>query len=312
MSQRARVHYKTFVFDSARWDGFEFRPGDIVISTPPKCGTTWLQRICALLIFQTPELAKPLTTLSPWLDMLTRPHAENLAELAAQTHRRFIKSHTPLDGLPFDERVFYLGIGRDPRDVALSWDHHVANADVGALLAAREHAVGNADLGSLPAGVLAPPSPTQRERFWAWIDLDTPATETPSSLRVTLHHLASFWDARERPNVVLLHYEELRRDLAGQMRALAARLGIAVPEARWPALIEAAGFEAMRESADRLAPDVTESLWRDNRQFFRSGSSGQWRALFEPGDDERYAARLRALDFAPELVAWAHRGSAPA
>ena len=84
------------ISDSARWDGFEFRPGDIVISTPPKCGTTWTQMICALLIFQTPTFAAPLDLISPWLDMLTRDRDEVVADLDAQTHRRFIKTHTPL------------------------------------------------------------------------------------------------------------------------------------------------------------------------------------------------------------------------
>ena len=46
--------YEGVVFDSSRWDGFALRPGDIVISTPPKCGTTWTQMICALLILQEP------------------------------------------------------------------------------------------------------------------------------------------------------------------------------------------------------------------------------------------------------------------
>ena len=107
MMETERPRYKNFIFDSARWDGWTFRPGDIVISTPPKCGTTWMQRICALLIFQTPDLEKPLTSISPWMDMLTRPLADVRADLAAQRHRRFIKTHTPFDGLPFDERVTY-------------------------------------------------------------------------------------------------------------------------------------------------------------------------------------------------------------
>ena len=48
-----RVRYQTSFTDSARWDGFVFRPGDIVISAPAKCGTTWLQMICALEIFKS-------------------------------------------------------------------------------------------------------------------------------------------------------------------------------------------------------------------------------------------------------------------
>ena len=112
--------YEASMYDSNRWDGFELRPGDIIISTPPKCGTTWTQMICALLILQEPELPLPLDTLSPWIDMVTRARTDVFADLEAQTHRRFIKTHTPLDGIPNDPTVTYICVGRDPRDVGLS------------------------------------------------------------------------------------------------------------------------------------------------------------------------------------------------
>ena len=84
---------------------------------------------CALLLFRTPDLPAPLAKLSPWLDMNTRPLDEVRADLEAQTHRRFIKTHLPLGAVPWDERVTYLHVGRDPRDAGLSWDNHVANVD---------------------------------------------------------------------------------------------------------------------------------------------------------------------------------------
>lgn len=304
------THYKTFVYDSSRWNGFRFRPDDIVISTPPKAGTTWTQRICALLIFQTPELEKPLTTLSPWVDMLTRPLADILADLEGQTHRRFIKSHTPFDGLPHDERVTYVCVARDPRDVALSWDNHVANADMAALLAAREKSVGNEDIADmLENGILEQP-PTEEERFWAWIANDDPVEENPSSLAATLHHLSTFWNVRDRPNVVLLHYDDMKKDLEGEMRRLAKRLGIAVPEDRWPALVKAATFDEMKKAADRTAPGVTEAIWQDNSQFFHKGTSGQWRSLLaDRAAMERYESRVRALGRDADLVRWVHHGT---
>src|SRR5215212_7470951 len=100
--------YEARMYDSNRWNGFELRPGDIIISTPPKCGTTWTQMICALLILQEPELPLPLDTLSPWIDMVTRARTDVFADLEAQTHRRFFKTHTPLDGIPNDPTVTYI------------------------------------------------------------------------------------------------------------------------------------------------------------------------------------------------------------
>jgi aryl sulfotransferase len=301
--------YKTFVYDSERWDGFEFRPDDIVISTPPKCGTTWTQRILALLLFQTPKLHAPLTSISPWIDMLTRKKSDVFADLAAQSHRRFIKSHTPMDGLPWDERVTYICVGRDPRDVMISWDGHVANADMAALLQARAKAVGNDDIADMEIPV---PPESLRDRFWAWMDSEVPANESANSLAAVLNHLATFWKVRDRANVILLHYDDMKADLEGEMRRLAARLGIEVPEGLWPDLVQAATFESMKRDADITAPGTTEAIWQDNKQFFRSGKSGGWREIFAEGDAARYAARLEGLAD-PPLLAWAHHGSrAPA
>ncbi len=108
------VRYRSLIQDSARWDGFVMRPTDVVISTPPKCGTTWTQMLCALLIFDGPRFPAPLSQLSPWLDQTVRPLDEVYALYDAQQHRRFIKTHTPLDGLPLQNDVTYLVVGRDP------------------------------------------------------------------------------------------------------------------------------------------------------------------------------------------------------
>ncbi|MCU1462199.1 MAG: Sulfotransferase protein [Acidimicrobiales bacterium] len=300
------VHYRDVVSDNGRWDGFAFRDGDIVISTAAKCGTTWTQMVCGLLVFQTLEFDRPLDRISPWLDMVTRDLAGVVADLEAQTHRRFIKTHTPLDGVPWDDRVTYIGVGRDPRDVALSMDNHMANMDLGVLLAARERVVGNDDLAELfPDG---PPVPEATEigRFWAWVDAEDDGRG--NSLAITLHHFATFWTARDRPNVVLLHYDDLKADLEGQMRGLAARLGIEVAESRWPALVEAATFDRMRARADVVVPNAADTLWLENRQFFNKGTSGQWRDLIDGEGLGRYAARVDELGVDPELVEWAHRG----
>lgn len=105
--------YRSGLTDSTRWTGFPSRPGDIVISSPARCGTTWLQMICALLIFQDEALPAPLTVLSPWLDMSLRPLDDVREQLAAQRHRRFIKTHTPLRGLTWHLGGAWAGRQRD-------------------------------------------------------------------------------------------------------------------------------------------------------------------------------------------------------
>jgi hypothetical protein len=299
-------HYEATVYDSSRWDGFELRAGDIIISTPPKCGTTWTQMICALLILQEPTLPLPLDLLSPWIDMVTRARKDVFADLEAQNHRRFIKTHTPLDGLPNDPNVTYICVGRDPRDAAMSMDRHIDNMDVAAFLAARARA---AAIDGIELGPLPPPPPRpdgEWERFWRWVDDEAPPTQIGSSLRRTVEHLQTFREARDDLDVVHLHYDDLQTDLEGQMRQLAERLGIEVAEDRWSDLVEAATFESMRSRADSTVPGGSREHWIDPTAFFSRGTSGQWREILDEADLARYAARVRSL--APDdLVDWLHR-----
>src|SRR5215470_2256789 len=90
--------YVSYISDNDRWTRFRFRPDDVVISTPAKCGTTWMQTIVGMLLLDRVDLGSTLSSISPWLDMLIHSEEETFTRLEAQSHRRFIKTHTPLDG----------------------------------------------------------------------------------------------------------------------------------------------------------------------------------------------------------------------
>lgn len=302
-----RPRYRSLISDSARWNGFPFRAGDIVICTPSKCGTTWMQMICALLIFQDPGLDRPLSTFSPWLDMLTRTKAEVFALLEAQPNRRFIKTHTPLDGLPMEDQVTYICVGRDPRDAAISFLNHRTNLDIEAMLSIVQEVARLDGLGELkPPGAL-PPAESLETDFWRWIDDPAPVTSSGVTLYYTLHHFEQALHARARANVVVLHYNDLKADIEGEMRCLAARLGIEVLEQTWPRLVKAASFESMRARAEDLAPDSRQNIWKDPQKFFHSGTGGHWREFFDDAAQRRYEARVQSLVPA-EVAAWAHGG----
>jgi hypothetical protein len=290
------VRYRSTDEDSSRWLDFPLRSGDIVISTRSKSGTTWMQMICALLVFQTPQLPEPLAKLSPWLDWLVLPRDELFAQLAAQQHRRFIKTHTPLDGIPIDPLVTYLVVARHPLDTAVSLYYQEANLDrelIRTLTGAPEPAQ--------PAR----PMPPLREWLLSWLDRDADPRAELDSLAGMMWHLSDAWNRRHEPNVVLVHYDDLSTDLAGQMRRLASQLEITVPEQAWPQLVEAATFQRMRARAEQLAPDPA-GIMKDRTAFFRQGRSGRGRELLNDRELASYHARTAGLA-PPDLLAWLHR-----
>lgn len=299
------VRYRNMVFDSGRWAEFSFRPDDIVISTPPKSGTTWMQMLCAMLVFDAVEFDRPLAEISPWLDMQTNDLAAIVAVLDSQQHRRFIKTHTPLDGVPENDEVTYICVGRDPRDVAFSFQHHWCNLDLDAFLAARSAAVGLDDL----AGIVIPdpPSDDSVEQFRRWVDASAGAAFIGPTLADVLHHLQTFWVRRQHLRVVLFHYNDLQTDLPGQLRRLSDALGVDISDDRIRELAAAATFDNMKQRADQLVPDVGNKIWRDNRDFFHRGVAGQWRDLLQEADGHRYERRVAELVPA-ELSRWAHVG----
>jgi aryl sulfotransferase len=285
--------YQQEARDSTRWLGFPFRDGDIVIGTPSKTGTTWAQMICALLIFGEPQLPAPLGRLSPWLDHLVAPREEVYSLLAAQQHRRFIKTHTPLDGLPLDPRATYLVTARHPLDVAVSWYHQLANFDG----ARWRELMGEPE----PA---APPPPPEPLHDWLlrWIAEDTDPAEDMDTLPGLMYHLSDAWDRRREPNILLVHYDNLCANLDGQMRWLAGQLGITIPERAWPALVQAARFENMAAHADQLVP---VQLFKSNAAFFRRGTSGEGREILTGAEIADYHARVAAM-VPPDMLAWLH------
>jgi hypothetical protein len=289
--------YRSADEDSARWDGFPFREGDIVISTRSKSGTTWMQMICALLVFRAPELPAPLGELSPWMDWLVEPRDDVWARLEAQRHRRFVKTHTPLDGVPIDPRATYVVVARHPLDMAVSLYHQGGNLD----RARMRELTG----GGMPASPDAGARPPLRDWLVAWIDEDCSPSDALDSLPGVMWHLSDAWSRRGEPNVVLAHYDDLVADLGGEMRRFARILGFEIDEQLWPALVRAATFGEMQARADALVPDTLEVL-KDRSRFFRRGGSGEGRARLTEAEHGRYLARVATMA-PPDMLAWLHR-----
>lgn len=290
--------YETAVADSQRWDAYRPRPGDVIVATAPKCGTTWTQMLCALLM-HGPALPAPLTRLSPWLDRLSTPIEPLIAELDAQPWRRVIKTHTPIDGLPYFEEVSYVVCGRDPRDAFLSMMDNMRNASAATMASVRARV-------GLPDSFTFPDDPNVFFPVWmtapihAWVEDGFPIGSVFGTAR-------AWWAHRGLPNLHFLHYRDLSLDLDGELDRLAGFLGTPVdPELR-PALLEAASLGAMRGGADRTAPGAHLGEWTSNRAFFAEGRLDAWRTALSAENQALYHA-LAPQRVEPALLAWLEGG----
>ncbi len=88
------------LIDSTVWNDFRFRDDDIIISTYAKSGTTWMQQIVSQVLFDA-DTEVEVHAMSPWMDFQLPPKPKKLAMVEAQTHRRFMKTHLPVDALPW-------------------------------------------------------------------------------------------------------------------------------------------------------------------------------------------------------------------
>jgi hypothetical protein len=128
--REATKRYRDIDSDSARWEGFPFREGDVVISAPLKRGTTWMQMICPELVFHTPHFDRPLAEISPWFDMLTTDRNRLVDALEAQFHRRMIKAHAARRAPT--RRSSHLHLHRSRSSRCQLFLHHMTNVNIDA------------------------------------------------------------------------------------------------------------------------------------------------------------------------------------
>lgn len=280
--------------DSTVWDEFRFRPDDVIIATYAKSGTTWTQQIVGQLLFAGAEHV-PVHDLSPWVDLRVPPKAVKLAALEAQTNRRFIKTHLPVDALVFSREARYIYIGRDGRDVMWSmYNHHSKASDLW-------YQVLNDTPGRVgPAIERVDCSPI--DYFKAWLEKDGypfwPFWE----------NIASWWAVRDLPNVLLLHYDEMKRDMPGGIRRIASFLDIPIDETAFPRIVEHCSFDYMKANADDAAP-LGGALWEGGgRTFIHKGTNGRWRDDLPEALSRAYEERALA-ELGPDCARWLRGGS---
>jgi aryl sulfotransferase len=276
-------------FDSTIWNDFRFRDDDIVIGTYAKSGTTWVQQIVSQLLFDGAE-GLEVAAMSPWLDLRVPPKEVKLAAVEAQTHRRFIKTHLPVDALVVSPRAKYFYIGRDGRDVIFSLYNHHANAT------ADWYRALNDSPGRVGPPIPRPPDDI-RQYYREWLMGDG------YPFWPFFEHVRSWWGVRHLPNVMLLHFSRLKQDLPGEIRRIAAFLDIPIDAGRFPAIVEHCSFDYMKKNAVKTVP-TGGAFWEGGAQtFIHKGVNGRWRDVLSPDEAGAYEVKARA-ELGEPCAAW--------
>ena len=283
-------------FDSTIWNDFKFRGDDVIIATYAKSGTTWVQQIISQLIFKG-RSDIPVAEMSPWLDLRLPPKEIKLEEIEKQTHRRFLKTHLPVDALVFSPDAKYLYIGRDGRDVVWSMYNHHANANqlwYDAL---------NDTPGRVGPPIERPPA-SIKQYFDEWLAKDG------HPFWPFWENIRSWWGIRDLPNVMLLHFSKLKADMPGEIRKIANFLDISVDESSWPKILEHCSFNYMKSYATASVP-LGGAFWDGGAEtFINQGKNGRWRDTLSQKESAAYEQRAIA-ELGEPCAKWLATGDVP-
>ncbi len=216
--------------------------------------------------------------ISPWVDLRVPPKEEKFGLLEAQTHRRILKTHLPVDALVFSPNARYIYLARDGRDVVWSlYNHHVSANE-------RWYEAVNDTPGRVGPPI-GRPGDDILAYFRDWLATDG------GQWWPFWENVRSWWKIRHLPNVMLLHFDALKRDLPGEIRRIAQFLEIEVDQDGWENIVEHCTFEWMKAHADRSAPLGGAVFEGGGASFINKGTNGRWRDVLTDDDIAAYEAR---------------------
>lgn len=280
-------------FDSPVWNDFPFRDDDIIIATYAKAGTTWVQQIIAQMLFDGRE-DLPVADMSPWLDLRVPPREVRLEIVENQDHRRFMKTHLPVDALVFSPKAKYIYIARDGRDVVWSLYNHHSSANE----------TWYNELNNSP-GLVGPPigKPNRdiRAYYHEWLDKEG------FPFWSFWENISTWWDIRDLPNVNLIHFQALKDDMPGEMRKIATFLDIKINENKWGDIIEHCTFDYMKANATASTP-LGGAFWDGGADdFVYKGVNGRWRDVLTEEESQKYE-KLTVEKLHPDCAYWLATG----
>jgi len=235
----------------------EYRAGDTIIAVPPKSGTTWTMNIFHQLRSGGDSTFKDIYAEVPWPEFKERPDQpdEELLErwkvMPLNVPRGF-KTHSqpgsgPGDFATFRDDLKYVVVMRNPEEAIVSFKPFL-----------EAHSLKLWEFWNASEMRDQFMRPTFQE-FFDDIVLKgfpgmPPEAVPPGGLLTMLFFgfVNGWWPLRNKPNVLFLHYNDMKRDHEGSVRKIANHLGYTPSKEQWANILEYTSFEWMKANEEKF------------------------------------------------------------
>lgn len=246
---------------------------DVIVATYAKSGTNWMMQIVHQLAFHGMAEFEHIHCVVPWPDYPPQmgqyaiPVEDNSVWMAAPEKKRAIKTHLNWDLIPYSEQARYIMVIRDPKDVFVS-NYHFSKGIFAGMLPSLETWYRLYLSGKLPVG-----------GSWAV-------------------NAAGYWAQRHRPNIRVLSFKSMKRDLPGTVRRVAEFMKVHASDAELQEVCHKASFEYMK-TIDAKFGVWNMIPWNAASTMIRRGAQGGSAELLTRDQqreiDNRFQAELRSL-----------------
>ncbi|XP_047568682.1 sulfotransferase 1A1 [Lutra lutra] len=246
---------------------FQARPDDLLISTYPKSGTTWVSEILDM-IYQGGDLQKcrraSILIRVPFLEFKAPGVPTGLEALKDTPAPRLIKTHLPLALLPqtlLDQKVKVVYVARNAKDVAVSFYHFYYRM-------AKVHP----DPGTWDCFL---------EKFMAG----------EVSYGSWYQHVREWWELSHTYPVLYLFYEDMKENPKREIEKILKFLGRSLPEETVDLIVQQTSFKEMKKNSMANYSTIPADIMDHSiSAFMRKGITGDWKTTFTVAQNERFDA----------------------